>query len=150
MDLLNLLWESALEFCNDKDVRIIFRVVGIVVTIIKIATPIILIVVGMLDLAKSVAAKDEGAIKEAQKGLVKKAIAALLVFLVITLVGLIMNFVDAEDYKKCLTCINSPFTECAKDVINNNQNNGGNKQEGSSGAGGGASSGNGGKEQLLR
>ena len=46
-----------------------------------------------------------------------------------------MKFVGAEDYKNCLTCINSPFTECAKDVIDNNSstnsnnNNPNNNQE---------------------
>ena len=81
----------------------VLRIVGIVVWGIKVVVPIILIVVGMMDLAKAVTEKSDDKIKAAQNGLIKKAIAAVLVFLVITIVTLLMT------YTKCMKCINNPF-----------------------------------------
>ena len=45
----------------------------------------------MIDFAKAVAAKDENEIKKAQTALIKKAIAAVLVFFVMTIVSLLMT-----------------------------------------------------------
>ena len=91
----------------------IFRIVGIVIWGIKIVVPLILIIVGMIDLAKAVGEKSDDKIKEAQNKLVKRAIAAVLVFLVVTLVGLLMTLVGNETYKEanCKTCINNPWSE---------------------------------------
>ena len=89
----------------------VLRVVGIVVFIIKIVVPILLIVVGMVDLMKAVGEKDENKIKDAQNGLIKRAIAAVLVFLVSTLVGVIMGLVGGDDYKACMDCVNHPFSK---------------------------------------
>ena len=87
----------------------VLRIVGIVVWGIKVVVPIILIVIVMIDLAKAVTEKSEDKIKEAQQKLVKRAIAAVLVFLVISLVGVIMSIVGDESYEECMTCINSPW-----------------------------------------
>ena len=95
------------DICNDLSP--VLRLVGIVIWGIKVVVPLVLIVVGMLDLAKAVGEKDEGKIKEAQNRLIKRAIAAVLVFLVVTLVGVVMGLIRAEDYKACMECINHPF-----------------------------------------
>ena len=91
----------------------VLRIVGIVKWGIQIAVPIILIIVGMIDLAKAVTEKNEDKIKEAQQKLIKRAIAAVLVFLVVSLVGVVMTIVGDESYKDCMTCINSPWS-CRK------------------------------------
>ncbi len=89
----------------------VLRIVGIVVWAIRVVVPIILIVIGMMDLAKAVTEKSEDKIKEAQQKLVKRAIAAVLVFLVVSLVSLIMTIVGNNDYETsgCMDCINSPW-----------------------------------------
>ncbi len=87
----------------------VLRIVGIVVWGIKVVVPIILIVVGMVDLAKAVGEKSEDKIKEAQQKLIKRAIAAVLVFLVVSLVGVIMTVVGDESYEECMTCVNHPW-----------------------------------------
>ena len=106
------------QFCSDKDFMAIVRVVGYVVFAIKIVVPIILIIVGMIDLAKAVSAKDEGEIKKAQQALVKKAIAAVLVFLVVTIVSILMGLVSKKEYKDCMVCINRPFSSDCKEKAN--------------------------------
>ena len=95
----------------------VLRIVGIVKWGIQIAVPIILIIVGMLDLAKAVTEKNEDKIKEAQQKLIKKAIAAVLVFLVVYIVGLLMSLIGNEQYKDCMSCINSPNGETCKAAV---------------------------------
>lgn len=115
MNLINFLQVTGQDggdtgsFCYEA--QPILKIVGIVVLAIKIVVPIILIVVGMLDLAKAVGEKDEGKIKEAQNKLVKRAIAAVLVFLVATLVGIIFSLLGKQEYRDCMNCINHPFSK---------------------------------------
>ncbi len=115
LDLVYLL-DGASEICSDMGP--LLRLVGIVVWGIKVIVPIILIVIGMIDLAKSVSEKNDDKIKEAQNRLIKRAIAAVLVFLVVTFVGLLMGLIGASDYEECMTCINHPFS--CKNVENVN------------------------------
>lgn len=103
-DMINFLDE--VNLCND--LKPVLRLVGYVVLAIKIGAPIILIVVGMIGLAKAVTEKNEDKVKEAQKNLVSKAVAAVCVFLVVTIVGVLMGLVGTDRYKDCMTCINDP------------------------------------------
>ena len=57
---------------------------------IQIGVPIILIIVGMFDMGKAITQQKEDEIKKAQNLLVKKAIAAALVFLMFSLVSLVV------------------------------------------------------------
>ena len=107
LDLFYFLINSEKELCDSA--APVLRLVGIVVFGIKVVVPIILIVVGMIDLAKAVTEKSEDNIKKAQQALIKKAIAAVLVFLVVTIVGLLMKLVGDESYSQCMDCINDPF-----------------------------------------
>ena len=93
------------------DLAPVLRLVGIVVKGIQIVVPIMLIIIGMLDFAKAVTEKDDGKIKAAEKTLINRAIAAVLVFLVIFLVSILMKLLGKNEYEKCMTCITSPFSE---------------------------------------
>ena len=57
-----------------------------VIPLIQIGIPIILIVLGMLDLGKAVMASKEDEIKSAQKLLIKRAIYAVAIFFVVFVV----------------------------------------------------------------
>ena len=110
--MLDLIYTLTINSANDlcKQMEPILRLVGIVVFGIKVVVPIILIVVGMLDLAKAVTEKNEDNIKKAQQALIKKAIAAVIVFLIVTIVALLMNLIGNKYYGKCMTCINDPWS----------------------------------------
>ena len=97
------------SICND--LAPVLRLVGIVVKGIQIFVPIILIIIGMLDFAKAVTEKDDGKIKDAEKKLINRAIAAVLVFLVFFLVSILMKLIGNKEYEKCMTCITSPFSD---------------------------------------
>lgn len=113
MDLINFLTTTtttpADQLCNKVGVASLTTIVGYVVLGIKVIAPIILIIVGMIDMTKAIAGKDEDTIKKAQKALGKKAIAAVVVFLIATMVGLLMSVVNFGIPKNCSKCINNPF-----------------------------------------
>lgn len=87
----------------------VLGLIGWVVLVIKIAVPIILIVVGMLNMAQAIMEKKEDKIQDAQKALIKEVIVAVIVFLVITIVTLLFSTIMKQrDWKECATCINDP------------------------------------------
>ena len=59
--------------------------------IIQIGIPIILIIMGSVDLGKAVLSSDDKEIKGATNKLIKRAIAAVMVFFVATIVSLLMG-----------------------------------------------------------
>lgn len=92
----------------------VWTIFGYIIWGIKIVVPLLLIITGMITMAHAVMEKDEKAIKTAQNLLVKKVIAAVIVYLVITLTGVIVNLVSGPDFKGCAKCAFSPFSEGCK------------------------------------
>ncbi|MBR2833386.1 MAG: hypothetical protein IKE75_03025 [Bacilli bacterium] len=75
----------------------LFNAVSTIIRLIKIVVPILLIIWGMLDFAKSVVAKKEDDIKAYRKAFINRLISALLVFLVITIVQLAVSLVSGVE-----------------------------------------------------
>lgn len=75
---------------------------------IQIIVPLLLIIFGMIELAKAITAQKEDEIKKAQSGLLKKAVVAILVFLVFSLVKFVVGFAGAGD----------GVWDCASNIIN--------------------------------
>ena len=75
--------------------------------IIQIGIPILLIVMGTIDFGKAVASSDDKNIKEAGNKFLKRCIAAVVVFFVITIVSLLMGMFsktslgEQKEWKKC-------------------------------------------------
>lgn len=65
--------------------------------IIQIGIPILLIVMGSIDLGKAVMSSDDKEIKGATGKLIKRAIAAVAVFFVVTVVSLLMGMFAKTD-----------------------------------------------------
>ena len=102
-----------IDICTDPEFAPIWNVVGIVINIIGIGVPILLIVLGSIDLGKAVIASDEKEVKAAQSRLIKRVIYAVLVFLVPQIVSLIMNVVAIgvgdEDTTSWASCWNNAY-----------------------------------------
>lgn len=117
-------------FCTDS--ANIWQVVGYVLLVFKIVIPIILIILGMLDLGKAVVASKDDEIKKSMKSLMFRAIAAVAIFFIPTLIGIVLglvsNFSDKEvgveeDYIVCRKCITNPRgSECSNKASNANKN----------------------------
>jgi len=88
--------------CSDPDLMEILNIVRNVIKVIQLAIPIMLIIWGSLDLGRAVMASKEDEIKKAQTTLVKRAIAAALVFLLGLIVNFVLRLVGGKDYENCL------------------------------------------------
>lgn len=96
------------EFCNNT--AGIWSLLGIAITAIKVVIPVMLIIFGMLDFGKAVTSGKEDEIKKQMITFIKRAIAAVVVFFVPTIVGMLMQMVqssvkDANDICGYSVCI---------------------------------------------
>ena len=85
-----------LNICNNADVLSTMRIVRIVLMIIRIFVPILLIVSLLLTYLKAVKDNDSDALNKANKSVVYKSVAAILVFFIPTFVNLIADIVDVN------------------------------------------------------
>lgn len=88
-----------LDACNGLGNLVI--IVKFILTIIQWVVPIILIVLGTIDLVKAVIAGKDDDIKKHQQTLVKRIIAAVIVFLIPMLVTILMGWIGNTDWKTC-------------------------------------------------
>lgn len=105
-NLVNLL-EAGTVDCSALDETIIGLLRG-VVTLIQIGVPIILIIMGMMDMGKAVASQKEDEIKKSQSLLIKRIIYAVVVFLIIAIVKFVLSFVG-DTASEALECIKTIF-----------------------------------------
>lgn len=90
----------------------VWTIFGYIIFAIKVVVPLLLIVTGMIALAQAVMKQDEKEIKKAQGVLIQKLIAAVLVYLVITITGVVVGLVaDGLDWKGCVDCTFHPFND---------------------------------------
>lgn len=84
------------------------RLISFFVNFLKILAPILLIILSIITLLKALAASNEDQIKKAQKSLISKIIAAVMVFFVVSIVQfVIMKVADSGEtdaMSKCLSC----------------------------------------------
>ena len=94
------------------------RIMSFAINLLKIGTPIVLILTGIVTLVKALAASKEDEIKKAQSSLIRKAIAAVFVFLVIMIVQFVILKVadssDTEGITSCLSCFLN--NDCDKNI----------------------------------
>lgn len=105
-----------MSFCYKT--AIIWQVVGYVFLIAKIVIPIILIILGMVDLGKAVISSDDKAISKATKSLLMRTIAAIAIFFIPTIIKVAFEFVAGfnedmkNDAQNCIDCLTSPNGSC--------------------------------------
>lgn len=106
-------------FCADS--AKIWQFVGWILLVFKIVIPLLLIIFGMVDLGKAVVGSKDEEIKKATGTLVKRAIAAIAIFFVPTLIGIIFRIVPGNtdaDWGKCADCITNPGNADKCDITN--------------------------------
>ena len=104
---------SANGFCTET--ANVWQIVGYVLLVFKIVIPVLLIIFGMIDLGKAVIASKDDEIKKATKGLAMRAIAAVAVFLIPTIISFLMGVVGGfsgdkgkDDFDVCSKCLVNP------------------------------------------
>ena len=89
-------------FCTDS--ANIWQVVGYVLLIFKIVIPVLVIILGMIDLGKAVVSGKDDEVKKNIKSLMWRAIAAVVIFFVPTFVNLVFDIVNdvwGKNYEIC-------------------------------------------------
>ena len=87
------------------------RFVGRVINIIKVVTPIVLIIMGMVDMARATTANSEKDMDASRKRFMKRIVYAVMVFFVISVVQLLFSILQTSVFKNennllgCMTCV---------------------------------------------
>ena len=97
------------EICSKMDYELTNFIHNIII-LIKIAVPIILILFGMIDMGKGVVAGKEDEIKKGQNTFIKRLIAGVVVFFMVSITQLVITIIDKES--------NGEFWKCANDIMN--------------------------------
>ena len=100
--------------------RSVPKIISIVYTLIQIAVPIVLVILGSLDLFKGITAQKEDEIKKGQQMFVKRLIAAALIFFVFALVKIVISL--AADEKDDSKRTGKNIINCAECFIQNKCN----------------------------
>jgi hypothetical protein len=100
-----------LDGCTPELVTLI-KMVKLALGIIQIVVPILLIVMGSLDLAKAVATQDDKVMKSTMATLGKRVVFAVAVFLVVVIVQLVMNMVSTNVQNSGSDTGLGTFTSC--------------------------------------
>ena len=92
-----------LSICDNGDVLSAFRMVKIFINIIRIAVPIILIVSLILDYTKAMTSSDTDVLSNIFKLSLNKLVAAIVIFIMPTIVNITINIVDknGDTYLSC-------------------------------------------------
>ena len=83
------------------------KVISIAYTIIQIAVPVVLVIMGSLDLFKGLTASKEDDIKKGQQMFIKRLIAAALVFFAFVIAKILISVVadgTGADILECTEC----------------------------------------------
>lgn len=102
------------DICNENtSVVTIMRVAGYVLVIAKILIPLLLIIFGVISFSKIVISGKDDETKKAAEGLLIKFIAAIVVFVLPTVINFVFEMIEGtadgtEDYENCRICIFEP------------------------------------------
>lgn len=112
----------------------IFRFIGEVIYIIRIVIPLIIILLGTLDLGKAVLAGEDKKIKECQKTFIKRLIYGVAIFFLFTIVEVIFGLLGVKtnkgDSKICWDCATKPYNQsCIKYIDEEKEDNSEEKQD---------------------
>ena len=84
------------------------KITSDIVTVIEIAIPVILVIIGSIDLAKGIIAAKDDEIKKGQRIFIKRLITGALAFFIIVIVKFIISIVadnvTSANISKCISC----------------------------------------------
>lgn len=111
-----------LSICSNPQVLEVMRIINMIILIIKIAVPILLILTGMITLMSTIKTGNDDLLAKAKKQLISNSIAAVVIFLIPTLVNVIVKISDTNnEYKDCLYAdteiISNAYTSRAEELL---------------------------------
>ncbi len=111
-----------LSICSNPQVLEVMRIINMIILIIKIAVPILLILTGMITLMSTIKTGNDDLLAKAKKQLISNSIAAVVIFLIPTLVNVIVKISDTNnEYRDCLYAdteiISNAYTSRAEELL---------------------------------
>lgn len=112
------------NFC--QELSPFLQLIGQALTVFKIALPIILIILCIVDIAKAVISSKSDEIKKYMKSFSKKVIACIAVFFIPTIImvcfGFVGGFSDIKEnsgikYDACYDCMFKPYSSSCEDSV---------------------------------
>lgn len=110
-----------INVCSGQSLRA-FQIIGYLIYVAKMVIPLLLVVLGSIDLAKGVIATNEKPNKDSLMAFVRRLIIAVVIFLIPTVLDFLLSFVDGandtmDKYSVCTTCLLDPLgDECQNGV----------------------------------
>ena len=106
----------------------IWRFIGEIIYVIRIVIPVIIVLLGTIDLGKAVMAGDEKVVKESQKTFIKRLIYGVAIFFIFIIVEVVFGLLGVEtnegDTKVCWDCATKPHNKaCLKYVDESKEKN---------------------------
>lgn len=96
--------------------RSIANVTHYMVLLFQIIAPVMLIILGMIDLMKGIVAGKDDDIKKGQSVFIKRLIIALLLFFVITIVRIVLNLLSNGAIIDCFDCFVNGAKNCTQSM----------------------------------
>ena len=91
-----------------EETKVVY-IIGVALMIIRVVTPILLILIASIDLAKALMASDAKEMKKTIKGIAPKVIAALVIFILPSLLLLLLKIINKDSLiTQYSTCLLSP------------------------------------------
>ncbi len=124
------------DICSPKDadgnpngVLKAFQIIGYILLIAKLVVPLILIILGSVDFAKAVIASNEKPNKDVIMTLMRRFIAAFIIFFIPTVLNFVLSLVDgasdavkgddtSHGFTSCATCLLDPLGDCQARNLN--------------------------------
>ena len=96
--------------------RSIANVTYFMVLVFQIIAPVMLIILGMIDLLKGVTSGKEENMKKGQATFFKRLITALLMFFIITIVRMVLNILSTDSIIDCFDCFVNGAKSCQQSI----------------------------------
>lgn len=115
---------TAINFCSPVSADgtpnytlLVFQVIGYIIIIIKILVPIILIVLGSIDLGKATVSGDDKIIMEKAVKFGMRVLTGVIIFFIPTILDFFLSLVSGvsetmANYRPCTNCIFYPNSKC--------------------------------------
>lgn len=111
-----------LSICSSPEVLKVIRIFNTIISILRIVVPILLVLTSMITLVNAIKSDKMDLLVTAKKQLLNKCIAAVIIFLIPTLVNVIVKMADSDlEYSDCLYAntetINEAYSSRAERLV---------------------------------
>lgn len=118
--------DTDMEFCLDTSA--IWQFVGYILLALKTIVPLVIIIFGIIDLAKAVASSDDKAVTKATSSIVKRIIMGIAIFFIPTIVSFVFSMLKnaapiISGAEECQVCLLRPTSEDCEDYVSTAETN---------------------------